>query len=134
MKQREHMLLAHKPSPGPGSTLPCSDTLSQTKIITSGSHASASGSQEETLSRPDFYREEKYRQIKTERERERETSSKHPKPAGGRRKHARVSYSRLQRKQPYLCAVKVNHKCLDTLCNLCSDKKLVWYHAQIDVC
>lgn len=36
--------------------LPSSHTLSQTRIITSGNHASARGSHEETLSRPDFYR------------------------------------------------------------------------------
>lgn len=36
--------------------LPSSHTLSQTRIITSGSHVSARGSHEETLSRPDFYR------------------------------------------------------------------------------
>lgn len=50
--------------------------------MTSGNHASASGSHEETLSRPDFLREEKQTYKQPEEETVRELTEK----AGGKKK------------------------------------------------
>lgn len=105
--------------------LPASHTLSQTRIITSGNHASARGSHEETLSRPDFYR--------------------------GRNKHERTHWGaqRTQKEKQacedavcvkapletraHLGAVKVNDERLHGLRDLGSDQELARHHAQIDL-
>lgn len=107
--------------------LPSSHTLSQTRIITSGNHASVRGSHEETLSRPDFYRGRHKQKWK-------DTSRNSENVEERKKAQDNVWLKAPLETGAYLCAVKVNHERLDWLRDLGSDQELVWHHTQIDLC